>query len=612
MKNLKLITFSLFTVFLLLLSIPNINVQAAIDNKSLPEVVFVGVDHSPLVVGDKETFYITSKNADKVQYRIFLYTENTNKWQELTNGYTSAVDAKAPYIISPSTPFQLGKYKLNIKVKRANQIGANSDKDGDYDTIFTSYLNCVDKDDSNRVYSDGPMDIEKDNYSLGEKVTINGIKNLSGMKGPYTYKLHIYDVNNNEWITDSGSFRNKPEWTPTHAGTYVLDVWGISSNSTLWPRIKLDPKEKLYESWKLKVINVTDITSVTPINIETNVGVAPNLPNKVTARLGDNTSKDFEVVWNNTNPSIFSVPGTTNISGSIKGFNYPVTATVTVKSLDIVSIVPVTLGTAIGVPPNLPSKVSVTLKDGSTSSIDVIWSYVDPSLYSLWGSFEASGMLIGTSIPIKATIYVKSGNSSNIPTQPNTNTQPNNGSYKIVIDPGHGGYDSGAVGPNKTKEKDINLSIALKLGTLLEKQNVQILYTRKTDKVSWPSNEVDDLTARNKISNDYKPNYYVSIHCNSAGSTISGIETYTYSFGGKSEKLAKDVQAELIKSTGLNNRGVKLGNFQVIRETDAPSILTEIGFISNPDEETLLNSDDYQNKCAEAIANAIMKNLKDQ
>lgn len=610
MKIFNLITISFLTFLILTFSVLNIDVKAAVDTKTLPEVVFVGVDHSPLVAGDKETFFITSKNADNVQYRIFLYTENTNKWQELTNGYTPSVDAKTPYVVSPAAGFELGKYKLSIRAKRANQVGTYSDKDGDYDSIFTSYLNCVNRDDSNRVYSDGPMDIDKDTYVLGEKISVNGIKNVSGMKGPYTYKLHVYDVDKNEWITDSSSFRNKPEWTPTHAGTYVLDVWGISSNSTLWDRIKLDPKEKLYESWKLKVIEVIDIASVDPINLETNIGIAPTLPSRVTAKLGDNSSKDFDVVWNNNNPSIFSVPGTTNITGILKGTSYQISATITVKGLDIVSMVPVTLGTAVGTAPNLPGKVSVTLKNGTTSSVDVIWAYVDPSLYSARGSFEASGMLVGTSIPIKATIYVKDGGSIN-PTTPTNPTNPTNaGPYKIVIDPGHGGYDSGAIGPSKTKEKDINLAVALKLGDLLEKQNVQVLYTRKTDKVTWPSNEVDDLTARNKISNDYKPNYYISIHCNSATPSASGIETFTYSYGGKSEQLAKDVQAELIKATNANNRGVKLGNFQVIRETDAPSVLTELGFITNTDEETLLNSDDYQNKCAQALANAIMKNLK--
>lgn len=603
-----------FTMLIVLIA--HIDVQAAANNITLPEVVFVGVDHSPLVVGDKESFSITSKNADKVQYRVFMFTENTNSWKELTSGYTAAMDAKTPYTITPDSAFELGKYKLAIRVKRAGTIGVSSDKDGDYDSIFYSNVNCVNKDDNNRVYSDGVLDIEKDTYMKGEKVTLNGIKNIRGMKGPYTYKMHVYDVDNNQWIMDSGDFRSKPEWVPPHAGTYVLDVWGISSDSTLLPKIKADPSAKLYESWKLKIIKVIDIASVNSVNLETKLGVAPNLPQTVTVSLSDSTTKDLDVVWNNVDASAYAAPGTVKLKGIIKGTSYPVNANIVVKGMEIASMESITVQTRKGVEPILPKKVSVTLVDGNTLDADVVWNSIDSSQYSVQGSFEAVGSIVGSISTIKATVYVNgmSGGSdaSNNQTTPTPTPTPSpQKKYKVVIDPGHGGYDSGAVGPTGVREKDITLLVGLKLGALLEKQNVQVIYTRNSDKVSWPSNESEDLIARTKISDDNNPDFYISLHCNSfSAPSANGVQTHVYTKGGAGDKLATAVQDELVNATGLYNRKVQYGdNFYVIKYPKAPSILVEMAFVSNPQEEQLLNSDDFQNKCADALARAVMKSL---
>lgn len=357
--------------------------------------------------------------------------------------------------------------------------------------------------------------------------------------------------------------------------------------------------------------NVSDIISVEDIKVETNIGVIPSLPEKIKATFSDDSVMEFGVQWEDIDAAALAIPGTISVNGTIQGTSYGVTAEVTVKSMEIVSIVPVTVKTFRKVEPELPEKVAVKLKDGTTASAEVVWSYIDPAKYAAQGSFEVPGMILGTSVPIRANIVV-SGNAPKDYTNPQKTTTKNN-QYKVVIDPGHGGYDTGAIGNNGTREKDITLAVGLKLGKILEKQNVQVVYTRKTDEVTWPSNELEDLQARSKISDDFKPNYYVSIHCNSfSASSANGTETYCYSYGGKAEKLARDVQNELVNALGLFDRGTKLGNFYVIRETEAPAILTELAFISNPNEESLLNSEDFENKCAEAIARALMNNLKEQ
>ncbi|HEY8892946.1 MAG TPA: DUF5050 domain-containing protein [Clostridium sp.] len=215
------------------------------------KVAFVGVDHSPLVEGDTESFYITAKGAKKVKYRVFLNQLNINKTEEITNGYTESVDATKPYIISPSVKFKTGQYKIIIWVKEENSVKK-------YDCEYTSSLNCLTRDDKKRVYSSGNLNTTKDVYTVGEKVTVSGIKDISGMEGPYTYKLHIYDAVANEWIIDTKGYRNNLEWVPTKPGTYALVVWDMSNNSSLWKSLIKDPRSKLYEGWKMKIITVKD------------------------------------------------------------------------------------------------------------------------------------------------------------------------------------------------------------------------------------------------------------------------------------------------------------------------------------------------------------------
>ncbi|WP_018086493.1 N-acetylmuramoyl-L-alanine amidase [Desulfurispora thermophila] len=172
---------------------------------------------------------------------------------------------------------------------------------------------------------------------------------------------------------------------------------------------------------------------------------------------------------------------------------------------------------------------------------------------------------------------------------------------RIVIDPGHGGSDPGAVGPNGLKEAHVNLAVALKVAEKLRKAGVEVRLTRTSDVFI-------DLQPRCDIANSFGADYFVSIHCNSAGTPeAEGAETYCYKFGGQGEILAKAIQTELIAATGRANRGVKTANYYVLRRTNMPAVLTELAFISSPEEERLLGSPDYQEKCATAIARGIGK-----
>lgn len=193
-------------------------------------------------------------------------------------------------------------------------------------------------------------------------------------------------------------------------------------------------------------------------------------------------------------------------------------------------------------------------------------------------------------------------NNNTINDKSGTSDVTNSSAPTIVIDAGHGGYDSGAIGPSGIEEKNITLQIALKLGNLLQSQGYKVIYTRTSDNVLWPSNVKLDLRTRTKIANDSNTNYFISIHNNDSKITSSnGTQTFFYYNSAKGKYLANSVQNELIKSVGLQNRGIAPANYYVLGHTSAVSILTELAFISNPKEENILNNTVYQNKFANAL-----------
>ena len=211
--------------------------------------------------------------------------------------------------------------------------------------------------------------------------------------------------------------------------------------------------------------------------------------------------------------------------------------------------------------------------------------------------------------------------------------------YRIVIDPGHGGKDPGAIGPSGIKEKDIQLPIAHKLAVLLrENLDVEVYLTREGD-------EFISLDRRTEIANLLKGDLFISIHANAAwDARARGVETfynshYPYGEGAeevairentalaaegipsqtktiiwdliqnqyrqKSKELSLVVQEKLAEALNLTNRGVKSAPFYVLRGANMPAILTEVGFISNPWEERQLKNVRFQ----EIIASGIYKGI---
>lgn len=174
----------------------------------------------------------------------------------------------------------------------------------------------------------------------------------------------------------------------------------------------------------------------------------------------------------------------------------------------------------------------------------------------------------------------------------------------IFLDAGHGGLDPGAVGATGLKEANVNLKVTKLLDKYLKNAGFRTKNTR-ISKAGY------SLKARTNLANKVKADLLISIHCNSyVSKTANGTETFAYSLQGESYKVAKIVQSGLIKATGLTDRGVKIANFHMLRESNMPAILIEMAFISNKDEEQLLADNAFLEKVAKSITDSITSYYK--
>lgn len=186
------------------------------------------------------------------------------------------------------------------------------------------------------------------------------------------------------------------------------------------------------------------------------------------------------------------------------------------------------------------------------------------------------------------------------------------GGQIIVVDPGHGTPDPGAVGPAGTQEKDGNLAIAQKLATQLRAAGAVVYLTRTgNNSPASPFTKHDDLWSRVNRANALNADLFICIHSNSWTAQSHGTETHYSSINefdtySESYKLAKSVQDRLVKNIGLTNRGLVNSDFTVLNHTKMPAVLVEVAFISNPTEEQLLASDSFRQKAATGIYQGVL------
>lgn len=176
------------------------------------------------------------------------------------------------------------------------------------------------------------------------------------------------------------------------------------------------------------------------------------------------------------------------------------------------------------------------------------------------------------------------------------------GKYLVVVDPGHGGNDPGAVGPSGTREKDINLAVSYFLRKILMENGVSVIMARGDD------SEIE-LQPRVDIANNNNADLFVSIHCNALdGNSPMGVETYYRT--PQSADFAKSIHKNMVQTLGTPDRRVRGDrNLFVIRKTSMPSVLVEIGYISNRTEEANLANSAHQKKVAQALYKGIKEYL---
>lgn len=166
----------------------------------------------------------------------------------------------------------------------------------------------------------------------------------------------------------------------------------------------------------------------------------------------------------------------------------------------------------------------------------------------------------------------------------------------IVLDAGHGGRDPGKIGASYL-EKDLTLSTVMQTASLLQSVGVNVIYTRSQDTYLA-------LEDRVRISQMNNADAFISFHFNAAYENSSGIMSFYYS-PSKDRDLATSIQSELVNQTGLPNAGVHFGDFHVSRENNSPAVLLELGFLSNPSEESIVSTEGFRQQVARGIVQGV-------
>ena len=221
--------------------------------------------------------------------------------------------------------------------------------------------------------------------------------------------------------------------------------------------------------------------------------------------------------------------------------------------------------------------------EGDLEAAAAPWRPVQPT----WGSWQPSQQPSGAAV-----------SDSSLPSVPR-------GRFTVVIDPGHGGPDPGAVGINGLRETDVVLDVALQVAQLLQSKGVRVLLTRTT--------EVDvDLPPRVALANNSGADLFLSIHANALSldrPDVNGIETF-YFESSRSRSLAQAVQNQMLAvSPGSPDRGARPGRFFVIRRTVMPSALAEMGFVTGSLDAPRLADAGFRRRMAVAITAGLLQAL---
>jgi N-acetylmuramoyl-L-alanine amidase len=252
--------------------------------------------------------------------------------------------------------------------------------------------------------------------------------------------------------------------------------------------------------------------------------------------------------------------------------------------------------------------ISILVRRADGVKVDLVRQYLD----NRWVYMQptSGGVRIAANPPSQVPITVSTP--KRYPANkvdPTPTARPSNGKVLVMLDPGHGGRDPGAINADGLKEVDVIMPIARRVADILAKQGVAVKMTRTTD-------EYVGLDERVAISRDAGASLFVSIHANSIDGRpdVNGLELYHYNIGQSFAETVQSTVLDYVNKNGfyLADRHVRSARFLVLRKSTIPAILVETGYLTNDTEAARLRRDDYQRVMAEGIAKGIVQYIKER
>ncbi|MCT7950410.1 N-acetylmuramoyl-L-alanine amidase [Ancylothrix sp. C2] len=252
------------------------------------------------------------------------------------------------------------------------------------------------------------------------------------------------------------------------------------------------------------------------------------------------------------------------------------------------------------------ARIGAGVRSPQTNALRVALQQADPNTVVIWVQPAAGVQLSELNQPSNQMLALQLQAAQTPP--PNNTPEANipripSGRLSVVVDPGHGGGDPGAVGIGGIRETDIVLDISYQVAQMLEQNGIQAILTRTDDR------EIE-LQPRVQLAERINATLFVSIHANAISMSrpdVNGIETFYYSSG---IGLARSIQSNLLAATGANNRGVKQANFYVLRKTTMPAVLVEVGFVTGAQDAARMADPAYRRLLAEGITRGILQYIQ--
>jgi N-acetylmuramoyl-L-alanine amidase len=257
---------------------------------------------------------------------------------------------------------------------------------------------------------------------------------------------------------------------------------------------------------------------------------------------------------------------------------------------------------------NQGDDISILVRRADGVKVDLVRQYLDNRwvyLQPIGGSSRIASSPPQTQVPIAVTPPKRYPTAKQDPTP---TARPNNGRVLVMLDPGHGGKDPGAIGPSGLREVDVILPVAKRVAEILERQGIAVKMTRNSDYFVG-------LDERVTMSREAGASLFVSIHANSIDDRpdVNGLELYHYNLGQSFAETVHGAILDYVNKNGfyLADRHVRSARFLVLRKSAIPAILVETGYLTSEAEAARLRRDDYQKVMAEGIAKGIVQYIKE-